>query len=108
MFLFHWLIFGVPWQIQVFGLAVLVGLLALAAGHLFGWGVVKKAAIPVLAVFGAIGLLSRAQQKGYGARKDEEDKAEEWAENVVVEKRQEAQGLPDDHLDERVDKWSRH
>lgn len=106
--LLNWLIFGVPWQIQVGALALLALVGLYLVGRVFGWGVARQIAMPVLAVLGAIGLISRAQQQGYKARTDEEHKVEEWAENVVVEKRNEVRELPDDKLHARTDKWSKH
>lgn len=104
----NWLIFGVPWPVQVFIILLIALAILYMVGRVFGWGVVKQLALPVLAVVGAIGLYSRARQEGFNARKAEEDKAEEWAENVVVEKHDELRKLPDDALHERTDKWSRH
>lgn len=108
----NWLIFGVPWQIQVTALVVLACLVIFLATMIFGIGpvvrVLRVIGLPLLGILGAIGLLSRAQQQGYKARKVEEDTAARKAEVVVDNTRTDVQGLPDDKLDERVDKWSRH
>lgn len=107
----NWLVFGVPWQIQVLALAILAGLLIFLAAMIFGWAavirVLRPLAVPLLGLLAVIGLYSRARQEGYGKRIDEEHKVEEWAENVAVEKRDEARKMPDDKLDKEVDRWSK-
>jgi hypothetical protein len=106
-----WIVFGIPWQIQVTALVVVAGLLIFLATMIFGIGpvarVLKVIGLPLLGILGAIGLLSRAQQKGYGERKAEEDQAAKHAEVVVDQTRTDVQGLPDDKLDERTDRWTR-
>jgi hypothetical protein len=108
----NWLVWGVPWQVQLSAIIILAGLLIALAMMTFGvapvFRVLRVIGLPLLAGITALGLLSRAQQKGYEARKAEEDQAARKAERTVDETRTDVQSLPGDQLNERVDKWSRH
>lgn len=105
--IWNFILFQIPWPVQIGIVAVVAAAILYAIGRVFGWGVARQIAMPVLAVLGAIGLISRARQQGYKARTDEEHGAEEWAENVVVEKRDDLRSLPDDKLAARTDKWTK-
>lgn len=103
----NWLIFGIPWEIQMTFLGALALATLCVVGRVFGWGVVRQVALPVLGVLAAVGLASRAQQKGYEARKVEEDQAEKRADEVVEKTRADVNALPETELNKETDRWSK-
>lgn len=103
--LWDFLIYQIPFWLQMLLLAVPVAALFWFAVGIFGWNRVKGWIIPALALIGAAGALSRAQQKGYADRKRQEQDALKKAEVIVEKKRDEIKALPDDDLNRRSDRW---
>ncbi len=106
--LWDFLFYHLPVWLQLTILAIPVAVAFWFAIQVFGWEKVRGWILPVLGVLAALGLLSRSRQQGYADRKVEEGIAEKKAETVVDKTRTDVQALPDDQLDEKVDKWSRH
>lgn len=104
----NWLIFGIPWPVQITIFVVLALAVLYAIGRIFGWGVARQIALPVLGVIGALGLLSRSGQQGYAARKDEEQAAEQKANQVADQAHINAQAMTNDQLAKETDRWSRN
>ena len=107
MNLWSWLIYGIPWPVQLAIIAIPCILAFYVAVRVFGWERVKVWIGPVLAILAAFGFLSRQRQQGYTDRRAEEEKALDHAEAVVEHERHEAQALPDVELNAKVDKWTR-
>lgn len=105
--LWSFLVFGLPWYVQVAILAVPVLLAFYIAVRILGWERVKPWLVPALGILAALGTASKLKQDGYNARRSEEEKALDAAEDFADDKRHEVQALPDAKLNEKVDKWSR-
>lgn len=105
--LWGFLIYQIPWWLQIILLAVPVAALFWFAVGIFGWNRVKGWIIPALALIGAAGALSRAQQSGYADRKQQEQDALKKAEVIVEKKRDEVKAMPDDKLDSNFNRWTR-
>lgn len=103
-----YLLYGIPWPVQLAIIAVPCILAFYVAVRVFGWERVKVWVAPAIAVLAAFGLLSRQRQQGYTDRRAEEEKALDHAEAVVVEEQAEVRKMPDQEIDKEVDKWSRH
>ncbi len=102
----EWLVYHLPWYWQAVLALIAWAAISVVAGMLFGWKVARAMLWPAVALIAAFAVYRRAQQEGYGQRLDEEQKAQDKAEAVVEEKRQDIQSLPDDKLDERIDRWT--
>lgn len=105
--LWDFLIYQIPWWLQITLLAVPVAALFWFAVGIFGWNRVKGWIIPALALIGAAGALSRAQQKGYGDRKQQEQRATDEASDFAAKKRDEVEKLPDDQRKKRFERWEK-
>ena len=105
--LWTFLIYGLPWWLQVSILAALVALVFLAAVRVFGWDRVKPFVLPAVALLAALGVVSKAKQGGYQDRRAEEEKALDKAEEIVIDKREDIANDSDEKLDERLDRWTR-
>lgn len=103
--LWNWLIYQIPWQVQVSILLMLALVGLYFIGRIFGWGVAKQIALPVLGVLAAIGIVSRAGQQGYGARKEQEQQADDQARGEFNEIHRKNEALPDDALDRKNAPW---
>ncbi len=103
----EWLIYQLPWWAQASLLAVVWAAISVVVGTLFGWKYARMMMWPVVALIAAFAVYRKAQQQGYADRIAHEEKALDKAETIVVEKREEIQGLPDDQLDERADRWTK-
>ena len=105
--LWNWLFYSLPWPVQITLLAIPVVIAFWFAIQIFGWDKVRGFIAPALGILAALGLLSRAQQKGYADRKAAEKAAEDRAKQTVDTTRTDVQALPDDKLNQETDKWSR-
>lgn len=105
--IWDFLFYHIPFWLQITLLAIPVAVAFWFAIQIFGWEKVRGFIAPALGVLAALGLLSRAQQKGYADRKAQEKQAEDKAKQTVDTTRTETQALPDTKLDAEVDKWSR-
>lgn len=105
--IWDFLFYHLPFWLQITLLAIPVAVAFWFAIQIFGWEKVRGFIAPALGVLAALGLLSRAQQKGYADRKAQEKQAEDKAKQTVDTTRTETQALPDTKLDAEVDKWSR-
>ncbi len=105
--IWNFLFYHIPFWLQITLLAIPVAVAFWLAIQIFGWEKVRGFIAPALGVLAALGLLSRAQQKGYADRKAQEKQAEDKAKQTVDTTRTETQALPDTKLDAEVDKWSR-
>ena len=105
--IWDFLFYPIPFWLQITLLAIPVAVAFWFAIQIFGWEKVRGFIAPALGVLAALGLLSRAQQKGYADRKAQEKQAEDKAKQTVDTTRTETQALPDTKLDAEVDKWSR-
>ena len=99
------LIYGIPWPVQVAIIAVLIAALFLLAVRLFGWQRVRPWVLPALALLGAIGLAQRNRQAGYGDRIKEEEKAVEKLTDDFEAIQRHNEGLTEDELDKKNDRW---
>jgi hypothetical protein len=103
-----WLIWQMPWWVQAGLLALFVGVpVLLVAFMVWGPRAVLRAALPVLGAVVTLGLASKLRQEGYRAREAQEDEVRRKAEEIAARERDEARRLPDDKLDEEVDRWTR-
>lgn len=106
--LWAWLLYSIPWWLQVGLLALIVGVPSyLVVAMIWGRETANRMLLPIVGVLAAIGLTSRSRQQGYNDRRAEEEKALDVAEDFVEDKRDEVQKLPDVELNEKVDRWSR-
>jgi hypothetical protein len=105
--IWDFIFYHIPFWLQITLLAIPVAVAFWFAIQIFGWEKVRGFIAPALGVLAALGLLSRAQQKGYADRKAQEKQAEDKAKQTVDTTRTETQALPDTKLDAEVDKWSR-
>lgn len=103
------LLWTMPWWVQVLIMALIVGVPTfLVAAMIFGVKEASRWVLHAVAVLITLGLASKLRQEGYAARKAAEDRARREAEEKAAEERDRVKTLPDDKLDEEVDKWSRH
>lgn len=107
-FIWHALVYSIPWQLQVILIAMPVAIVFYFIVKAVGWERVRPWVLPVVGVLAAIGFASRNKQAGYNDRRAEEEKALDHAEEVVEHERQDVQALPDVELQAKVDKWTRH
>lgn len=106
--LYTFLFYTLPWWAQIAILAAIIGVpVYLIAAMLFGVRVANRYIVYGVLLLVTLGAASRWRQQGYKQRLDEEEKALDKAEQIVVEKRQEVQQLPDGKLNQKVDKWTR-
>lgn len=105
--IWDFIFYHIPFWLQITLLAIPVAVAFWFAIQIFGWEKVRGFIAPALGVLAALGLLSRAQQKGYADRKAQEKQTEDKAKQTVDTTRTETQALPDTKLDAEVDKWSR-
>lgn len=103
------LIWQMPWWVQVLVLALIVGVPTfLVAAMIFGTKAASRWVLHGIAVLVTLGLASKLRQEGYAARQAIEERARREAEEKAAEERDRVRTLPDDKLDEELDKWSRH
>lgn len=105
--LWDFIFYHLPWYVQITLLAIPVAVAFWFAIQIFGWEKVRGWIAPALAVLAALGLASRAQQKGYNDRRAEEEKALDRAEEIVEDEKQDVHTMPDQELDSEVDRWTR-
>lgn len=103
----NWLIYGIPAEVQIIALLLVAAVVLYVLGRILGWERVRGWVLPVAGAIGALGLASKLRQAGYQDRRAEEEKALDKAEEIVDEKRDEIQRLPDQEVDDRLDKWTR-
>jgi hypothetical protein len=103
--LIWWLVYQLPWQFQAVLVLIAAGAILWGIGMVFGWGVVRKIAAPVIGLAAVLVFWNKSKQEGYGQRVAEEKEALDKAEDLVAEKRTEIHALPDDELDRRSDRW---
>jgi hypothetical protein len=102
------LLYSIPWYWQAAIILVVFGVpIYLIAVAIWGHEVANKTIIGIIITAAAIGGASRLRQQGYKDRIDQEQKAQERAEEIVDDKRDEIERLPDDELDKRLDKWTK-
>lgn len=105
--LLTWLLYSLPWWVQVAILAVVIGVpVYLVVAMIWGRAAANRLLLPIVGILAAIGLASRSRQQGYNDRRAEEEKALDYAEDFVEDKRDEIMRLPDKELQERVDRWT--
>lgn len=103
-----WLFYELPWYVQIGILAIAVGIpIYILAVAIFGAQVANRYLLHGIILIVTIGMASRWRQQGWNARKDEEKRAEERAEKIADDIRDDVQRLPDDKLDQKVDKWTK-
>lgn len=105
--LWDFLIYQIPAPVQMLLIAVPAVIVLYFVYRIVGWNRIKGWIPAVVAAIVALGLLSSQRQKGYGDRKGEEDKALKKAETLVEKKRDEVEAMPDDKLNQEVNKWTR-
>ncbi len=105
--LWDFLFYHLPWWLQISLLAIPVAVAFWFAIQIFGWEKVRGWIAPALAILAALGLASRAQQKGYADRRAEDEKALDKAEDFADEKRDDVQDRPDDKLNQDFDRWTK-
>ncbi len=101
----RWAIYSLPWYVQGALLAIMWSGISVAVGMLFGWKYARMMMWPVVALIGAIVLLSRARQQGYTDRRAEEEKAFDHAVDDFEDHRQEVDKKPIDQIDKENSKW---
>ena len=102
------ILYSLPWYVQVVLLAVCVGLPAyLIIAAVFGRAAANQLLLPIAGAIAALGFASKLQQDGYQDRRAEEEKALDKAEEIVVDKREEVQRMPDQEVRDETDRWSR-
>lgn len=106
--LYTLIFYSLPWWAQML---VMFGVIAVPAYILavaiFGASVANRYIIHGVIVIGTLGLASWLRQQGYRQRLAEEQRETKRQEAVAEEERREAEGLPDDRLNQKVDKWSK-
>jgi hypothetical protein len=105
--LWDFLIYSIPWPVQVLLLAVPAVVILYFVYRIVGWNRIKGWVPAVVAAIVALGLLSSQRQKGYADRKTQEQDALKKAEVIVEKKRDEVKAMPNTKLDKEVDRWSR-
>jgi hypothetical protein len=101
--LWDFLVYSIPWWLQIILLAVPVAALLWFAVGIFGWNRVKGWIIPALALIGAAGALSRAQQKGYKDRDKKIEVVEDKARDEFKKIHDRNEALPENELDAKND-----
>lgn len=104
----EWLIWQMPWWLQVGVLVVIVGVPVLLV-TLMIWGpkAVAGVVLPVLGAILTLGLASRLRQQGYQARLQTETEARRKAEEVAAREEAEARRMSDEELPDEVNRWTR-
>lgn len=103
--LWSFLIYGLPWWVQLAIVAVPVLLGFYVAVRVFGWDRVKMWIAPALVLLAALGLASKNRQQGYTDRRAEEEKALDHAEDLVDEKRTDIANDSDAQSNKRFERW---
>lgn len=103
-----WLFYELPWYVQIGILAIAVGIpIYILAVAIFGAQVANRYLLHGIILIVTIGMASRWRQQGWNARKDEEKRAEERAEKIADDTRDNVEKLPPDKLHDLTDKWSK-
>lgn len=63
--MWEFLLYVIPWYVQVAVVALFVAVMFLVAVKIFGWERVRRYLLPVAALLGAGALLSRSRQAGW-------------------------------------------
>lgn len=106
--IYTFLFYTLPWWAQMAILAAIVGVpMYLITCMLLGTKVANRYILHGVVLLVTLGLASKLRQEGYRQRLDEEGKALGKAEQIADEERDEAHQLPDDKLNQKVDKWTR-
>lgn len=106
--IWNFLLYVVPWYWQAAIIALILGVPAyLIALAIWGREVANKTIVGILIAAAALGGASKLRQQGYKDRIVEEEKALDRAEEIVDDKRDEIERLPDEEVDKRLDKWTR-
>lgn len=107
--LWSFLAYSLPWWLQGIGIAVIIGVPTyLVVAMIWGRDAANRALLVVVGIAAVMGAASRLKQQGYTDRRAEEEKALDKAEDFVDDKRHEIDRLPDEGLDQEVDKWTKH
>lgn len=107
MNLFDWYLYLLPWWLHVLLVALVTVVAMVIAANVFGWARIRGWALPIAGLIVVFGTYARSRQQGYNDRKADEDKALKKAEQVADDERNRARKLPDDKLDQEIDRWSR-
>lgn len=106
-FIWDWFWYQVPFWVQFFVILGIVGVPVLLIGMMvFGVKPTIQVIGTIIGVAAIIAAASKFRQEGYRQRLDEEDKALDKAGEVVDEKRDEIERLPETEVDKRLDRWS--
>lgn len=106
--LWSFLLYALPWWLQVAILALIIGVpVYLVVAMIWGRPVANRLLLPIAGILAAIGLASRSRQQGYYDRRAEEEKALDYAEEIVEDEKADVHRLPDVELDEETDRWTR-
>lgn len=83
---------------------LLIGLgAAVVVYRLLGW----KGALAVIATTAGVVAYSRGARRGVEVERAKQERAEQHARDVIIEKREEVRDLPDDELDRRLNRWDK-
>lgn len=101
----NWFLYQIPWTVwAVLGLAAAVALLSWLH-TVVGWRRAFEIVGGVAAALGGLVLLDRAGQKGYRARKLEEEKAQDAALKDYEAMKNEVANKPESQLDKQNHPW---
>lgn len=103
----EFLLYALPWWVQIGILVTLAAGALLIAANIFGWNAVRGWIVPIVGVLAALGLASRSRQQGYNDRRAHEEKALDKAEEIHDDVEERIQKMPDHELNDEVDRWSR-
>lgn len=63
--MWEFLIYSMPWWLQLALAALFVAVAFLVAVRIFGWERVRPLLLPAIAILGALGLVQRSRQQGW-------------------------------------------
>lgn len=103
----QWLLYSLPWQLQIALLAVPVGIAFIVVGNIIGWDKVRVFIVPAIGALAAIGLLGRARQQGAADQRVKQERVDQRARDTIAEGRKDVADDTDPELDARLNRWTK-